>query len=71
MTEKEAREIRDKLLKAFDVYKSNVEYGIETETENEHKAIIEWYNTMLKLPLDEDTYKKSPEKIKRYLPKLK
>ena len=69
--ENEAREYRKELLEAFDTYKINVQYGIETETIEEHQKIMAWYNSILDLPLEIETYKNSPEKIKKYLPQLK
>ncbi len=59
------RSQRVKLLKAFDVYKSNALYGIELETEQEKKQIVEWYNKILEL--DEASIYEIPQKIKRYL----
>lgn len=43
----DARIRRNKLFKAFDTYKSNVQYGIITETEEEHAAVLEWYQQIL------------------------
>nr|DAU00065.1 MAG TPA: hypothetical protein [Caudoviricetes sp.] len=69
--ENEAREYRKELLEAFDTYKINVQYGIEKETDEEHKKIIKWYISMLDLPLEIEVYKNSPEKIKKYLSQLR
>lgn len=67
MEQKEARRIRSDLLNAFDIYKTNVLYGIETETDEEHREILTWYQLMLSLPEDISIYKKTPRKIKHYL----
>ncbi len=44
-----ARFLRAPLLTAFDIYKSNVSYGVITETAAEHKAVAEWYRRLLDL----------------------
>lgn len=61
-------------LKAFDIYKTNVYYGIETETTEEHDEIISWYNQILNITnisiMDIDneiTFGNIPKKILRYL----
>ena len=59
------RENRKPLLKAFDVYKSNISYGIISETEEERASVFEWYNKILNL--DEDALNNVPESIKKYL----
>lgn len=59
------RKKREKILKAFDVYKTNVFYGIETETEVQKQEIIEWYNKILSL--EETAINQIPVKVKRYL----
>lgn len=59
------RQLRKPLLQAFDIYKSNVNYGVETETAAEKAAIMEWYNKLLNL--DKTALENIPEKIKRYL----
>ncbi len=43
------RQMRAPLLAAFDVYKSNVAYGILAETAAEHKAVALWYRHLLDL----------------------
>lgn len=68
------RRRRAPLLRAFDVYKGNVYYGVETETENEKTAILAWYDAMLTLPenvtLEEEvTWPEIPAKIERYVQK--
>lgn len=67
MEQQEARRIRGDLLDAFDIYKINVLYGIETETDEEHREILTWYQLMLSLPEDVSAYKETPRKIKHYL----
>lgn len=38
---------RNKVFRAFDIYKTNVYYGIEAETDEQHEAVLEWYNSWL------------------------
>lgn len=59
------RQLREPLLKAFDIYKINVFYGIEKETEEERKKILDWYQSLL--DKEDFTLKEIPEKIKKYL----
>lgn len=74
------RALRKPLLKAFDIYKSNVYYGIIEETQEEHNAILQWYHTLLDIegtapviladgsPMTaEEAIRNIPEKIKRYI----
>ena len=68
------RSYRLKAFNAFDIYKSNVQYGIITETELEHSAILDWYSIMLNFPesITEENYKtvvfpSIPEQLERYL----
>lgn len=56
---------RAALLNAFDKYKSNVDYGIERETELQHENIIAWYRDLL--DLKEYALNNIPERIKYYL----
>lgn len=70
MDVQELRRIREDILKAFDIYKANVIYGIESETEKEHEEILNWYKAMLDLPEDVEIYQSAPEKIRRYLKKI-
>lgn len=68
------RRRRAPLLRAFDVYKGNVYYGVETETEGEKTEILAWYEAMLTLPENvtlekEITWPETPAKIERYLQK--
>ena len=59
------RQLRKPLLKAFDVYKTNVVYGIEKETDVERAEIIAWYNKLL--DKDKTALEIIPQKIQRYL----
>lgn len=70
MEQQEARRIRRELLDAFDIYKINVLYGIETETDEEREEILKWYQLMLGLPEDISIYKEIPGKIKHYLKQI-
>lgn len=44
---KETRRMRARYLKAFDIYKSNVSYGVETETEEQKAEVLAWYSALL------------------------
>lgn len=57
------RSQREVLLSAFDIYKTNVFYGIESD--EERPIIIEWYEKVL--DLDEEAINNPPSKILRYL----
>ena len=59
------RRLRAPLLKAFDVYKTNVQYGIIEETEAEHSAIIAWYHDLL--DLEDGALAEAPQAVVRYL----
>lgn len=59
----ELRLRREPLLQAFDIYKSNVSYGIEADA-NRIK-IITWYNSIL--DLDEKAISNPPQEIRRYM----
>jgi hypothetical protein len=61
----ELRAQREPILKAFDIYKTNVQYGIDTETAEEHLIIIMWYQDLL--DLKESAFINIPDKIKRYM----
>lgn len=62
---KELRKKREPLLKAFDIYKSNVDYGIITETDSQHNKIVAWYNKIL--DLNEDAINNPPSEITKYI----
>ena len=61
----ELRAKRVPLLKAFDVYKSNVAYGVEFENEEQRKEIVAWYTALLHL--EESAFEVIPERIRYYL----
>lgn len=56
---------REAVLTAFDKYKTNVLYGIETETEEQKKEVTEYYNKLL--VLDEDAINNVPSYLKYYM----
>ena len=56
---------RKPLLTAFDIYKTNVFYSIETETTEEHDTIITWYEAILNL--DAEALENVPANIVKYL----
>lgn len=69
----EFRTFRRIQFQMFDIYKSNVEYGIISETEDVKQDIINWYNHMLNFPtlITEETYEviifpETPEVILQY-----
>lgn len=59
------RSIRKRLLQAFDIYKTNVIYGIINESEEQKKEVLKWYKNIL--DLEENSLDNVPECIKRYL----
>lgn len=59
------RQKREKLFKAFDIYKSNIEYGLITETDEVHQRIALWY--LLALDLDYNAITNYPHELDRYL----
>lgn len=59
------RSEREEILRAFDIYKTNVLYGIEQETEEEKVEIINWYNQLL--DLNDNAFDNISAKITRYL----
>lgn len=61
----ELRAKREPLLIAFDKYKSNVNYGVEFESEEEREQIIAWYRLLLEL--NEFAFEIVPERVKYYL----
>lgn len=61
----ELRAMRVPLLKAFDVYKSSVAYGVEFENEEQREEILKWYKSLLEL--DESSFVIIPDRIKYYL----
>lgn len=59
------RSLREPLLKAFDIYKSNVYYGIITETELEHDLVLGWYQDLC--DLKEEALIEVPQMIRKYI----
>ena len=59
------RKQRTRLLKAFDIYKTNVKYGIEQESEEQHTEMVAWYQKCL--DLDYESINNPPEKVVKYL----
>lgn len=59
------RQLRKPILDAFDVYKSNLYYGVITETEEEHYQILYWYKLLL--DLDEYAIENVPPAIAKYM----
>ena len=56
---------RERLFKAFDIYKANVRYGVVGESEEEHTRITEWYRKAL--DLDANAIRDYPVALNRYL----
>ncbi len=52
-------------LAAFDKYKTNVLYGIEVESEEQRKIILEWYRSIL--DLNSAAFSAIPQQIEYYL----
>lgn len=72
------RALRKPLLQAFDIYKSNVYYGVVTETEEEHAEVLAWYAALLDIGntnalsravtiTAESAIKNVPAGVRRYL----
>lgn len=59
------RTLRAPLLDAFDIYKSNIYYGIITETDKQHAAIVAWYHDLC--DLKESAISEPPAGIRKYL----
>ena len=56
---------RERLFKAFDIYKANVRYGVISESDEEHTLITEWYRKAL--DLDANAINDYPVVFNRYL----
>ena len=56
---------RERLFRAFDIYKANVRYGVVGESEEEHTRITEWYRKAL--DLDANAIRDYPIVHNRYL----
>ena len=61
----ELRARRAPLLTAFDRYKINVQYGIETEDEIDHEIILTWYRQLLDLVVD--AFENIPSRVEYYI----
>ena len=68
------RSRRAKELKAFDIYKANVAYGIETETPEKKRELLKWYQNWLDFPetVTVDNYQaivypNLPAEVKKYM----
>ena len=59
------RKQRSRLFKAFDIYKTNVKYGIEQESEEQHTEMVAWYQKCL--DLDYEAINNPPVEVVRYL----
>lgn len=58
------RDARSKLLTAFDKYKTNVQYGVVTESNAQHSIVVNWYQSLL--DLKDEAFINVPEQIKYY-----
>ena len=56
---------RERLFRAFDIYKANVRYGVVGESDEEHTRITEWYRKALNL--DANAIRDYPVALNRYL----
>lgn len=63
----ELRSERAKAFKAFDIYKTNVQYGIVSETEEAHARIVMWYDACL--DLEAEAIRNMPKEIARFAAK--
>lgn len=59
------REKREPLLKAFDIYKSNLIVGAISLSDAEKQQVIDWYHLIL--DLDEEAINNPPDVISKYL----
>ena len=64
-TKNAKRIIREKLLTAWDIHKSNISYGAETETEEEHAKCIAWWKALCNL--EDWAFEEIPEGVKKHL----
>ena len=56
---------REPLLKAFDIYKSNLIVGAISLSDEEKQQVIDWYHLIL--DLDEEAINNPPDVISKYL----
>lgn len=68
------RAFRRRQFAAFDIYKTNIDYGVVAETPEMHDDILLWYDTMLAFTetIDETNYENvvyptTPQPIQAYL----
>lgn len=59
------RQKRKPLLNAFDILKSNVNFGVDTLLETEKEEVLIWYSALLNL--ESWAFNVIPKKILRYL----
>lgn len=59
------RTLREPLLSAFDIYKGNVQYGIITETDEEHASVTAWYKALC--DLDQEALRNVPVGVAKYV----
>lgn len=64
-TEEMLRHQRRKLFNAFDIYKTNVNYKIISETKDRHAQIVAWYQSALDLNVE--AILNYPEELNQYL----
>ena len=70
----EFRSFRAAQFNAFDIYKTNLAYGVISETPSSHTTIANWYNKMLNFTEEITeknyttiTFPTTPEEIAKYL----
>lgn len=59
------RRQRKPLLEAFDKYKTNVLYGVITESKSQHTTVMHWYYSLL--DLQTSAFSNIPDVIKYYV----
>ena len=59
------RQLRRPLLDAFDKYKTNIGYGVISETADTHAQVVDWYRRLL--DLDPEAIATVPDAIKPYV----
>lgn len=63
------RTLREPLLAAFDIYKQNVNYGILTETAEEHASVTAWYKKLC--DLEPEALRNVPYGVEKYVKRNK
>lgn len=65
---KDLREKREELLKKFDIFKTNVAFGLETLTSDRKQIIMAWYYDLLNITdtLDETPLTAYPRELAKY-----